>query len=239
VAWATLLVLAWLTAPATKVDAPVPEPSAPTPSTGAATQAPTPERAPVPAPERAPAPTTAADTSTSPASTTLVDPWAAVPVQTPKRVQSPPVVQSALPRWSGTNAPLLDPWARGLRPSSTDPELRDPFHAMRAQGGRHLAHTELRDPFARRQTAAAVAPRPEPTLGMPPHPDLRDPFQRRPTARPTPPRDASERAAPDDRPRPPTTPPTAVPPPEPTPRSGALDPSPFPLAHLPRARRPA
>lgn len=183
----------------------------------------------------------------------LVDPWASVPLQTV--VPAPPVaVRRVAP--PSTSAPLLDPWAGAARlhvPRQLDPELRDPFHAIRPHHEvPRLAHADLRDPFARRSGASkAAAPVPPaaaaPEPGMPVHPDLRDPFGRR-KARPAPPPagagatplppalprapslPSSEDRASDD--RAPTEQPGALVP-------GALLPSTSPFAHLARARRPA
>ena len=175
----------------------------------------------------------------------LVDPWASVPVQTvmPK---PPAAVRPSAPRSSAT---LLDPWAGAARrhvPRQLDPELRDPFHAIRSHHYvPRLAHADLRDPFKRRSgTSEAGAPLPPaaaaPAPGMPAHPDLRDPFGRR-KARPTPP-PAGAAPRPPAAPREPSMPPSGAGASEgetTEPGPGALRPTASPFAHLPRARRPA
>lgn len=220
---------------AVEVPAPVETPPPPVTSEGQ-TAAPAPSPSPRDESEKDVAPASEAD---------LVDPWALVPVQTV--MPTPPA--AVRPSAQRSSATLLDPWAGAARrhvPRQLDPELRDPFHAIRSHHYvPRLAHADLRDPFKRRSGASeAGAPMPPaaaaPAAGMPVHPDLRDPFGRR-KARPTPP-PAGAAPRPPAAPREPSMPPskTGASEGETTePGPGALRPSTSPFAHLPRARRPA
>jgi hypothetical protein len=246
VAGVALLVLACLVGsspqvPAPEVVTPSPGPQPGAPTIGAEGPATTPE------------PDGPDTTSSPPSASELVDPWASVPLQTvvpmPPVVHPPPAPPVAPP--AATGAPLLDPWggtARRHVPRQLDPELRNPFHGLRARhDGPHLARADLRDPFAREGSCggracsdasrrprpapapserAAPAPAPARPPGMPLHPDLRDPFGRRKPG-PTPPPTGGAPVAPAP------TPDGS----DPAPRSGAALPAPPPFAHLRGAQR--